>query len=344
MSRSKKVLVSIIVCVVIIFCAAYLVAEKMITANISKTAITQKLEAATGYHVVIDGELHWQYSLRPSLDLDKITFFSAEKKQVMAIENPHISMALLPLLKKLVSIDFSFQDFQQNQLHFSKGDAHLEYKDNILYLTDFQSQFYQGHIQGKASVDLSNATPKFAMNLNASDIEAASLFADLTQKASISGKMNATTTLTSQGINAEQFIKNLNGDLSLEVVNGKLLTIHLGSVIPNLPVEGADFFDQLKIKAPIKNGIATTTLTLLAKNYRADGSGPINLNNQTLNIKLNVFYTRSQQTKNIALPVTISGKIASPSVSVDLTQSLGTLLKANEGKIKNKFNVLIQGL
>ena len=343
MSKSKKILYSVIICVVILFCAAYWMAEKMITANISKTAITQKLEEITGYHVVINGELHWQYSLRPSLAFDKITF-SSETNEIMSLKNTRINMALLPLLQKLVSVNFSFQDFQQNQLHFSKGSAHIEYKDNKLHLTNFQSQFYQGKIKGDAIVDLNNTVPTFNMTLNANEVEAADLLADITQKASISGKMNATTTLTSQGANAEQFIKNLNGNISLDVDNGKLHTIHLGGVIPNLPVEGADFFDHLKINAPIKNGIAATAITLLAKNYHAEGSGQINLNNQTLNVKLNAYYTRAEKTKNIAIPITISGAIASPSVGVDLTQSLNQLLNSNGIKIKNKINILIQGL
>ena len=342
MSKSRKIFFSIILCVLVLFCAAYWVVERMITANISKAAITQKLEAATGYHVVISGELHWQYSLRPSLDLDKITFSSAANEMIL-LKNAHISIALLPLLQKLFSIDFSFQEWQQNQLHFTKGKAHIEFENNVLNLTEFESQFYQGKINGKAQVDLNSTLPKFDITLASTQVEIANLLEDIAQSSSVSGKMNATTHLISQGENAEQFIKNLNGDLLLNIENGKLNTIHLGGIIPGLS-QNADFFDHLKINAPIKNGIANATITLLAKNYHADGKGNINLNNQTLNIKLNAYYTRAQQTKNMAIPVTISGAIASPSVSVDLTKPLGELLNSNGIKLKNKLNILIQGL
>ncbi len=342
MSKLNKIFFSVILCMGLLFCAAYWIAEKMITANISKAAITQKLETMTGYHVVISGELHWHYSLRPSLDLDKITFFS-EANEIISLKNARISMALLPLLQKLVSIDFSFQEWQQNQLHFLNGKAHIEFENNVLNLTGFESQFYQGKIAGHASVDLNNAAPEFNISLNATQVEIANLLKDIAQSASVSGKMNATTHLISQGEDAEQFIKHLNGELSVDVDNGKLHTIHLGNVIPSLPITGADFFDHLKINAPIENGIANTTITLLAKNYHADGKGEINFNNQSLNITLKAYYTRAQQTKNIAIPITVSGAIASPSVSVDLAKPLSQLFNSNGIKIQDKINMLIQG-
>lgn len=344
MSKSKKILLSVIISMLVLFCASYWAVERFISTNISKTLIAQKLEEATGYHVVINGDLHWHYSLRPSLDLDKVTFFTTENKAAIFIKNPHISMALLPLLRKLVAVDFSFQELQQDQLHFSKGSSHLEYKDNQVNLTNFESVFYEGKIEGKAHIDLTNTTPKFNMTLSVSQTELGSLLKDIAQSVSVSGKMNANTTLTSEGVNAEQFIKNLNGQLSAQITNGKLHTIHLGKVIPDLPVEGADFFDTLNITTPIKDGIAITTISLLAKNYHAEGGGQINFNNQTLNIKLNAYYTRSQQTKNIAIPITLSEAIASPDISVDLGKPLTQLLSDNGIKLKNNISLLIKNL
>lgn len=344
MSKSKKVLWIVVICVLVLFGGIYWAVEKIMTANISKATIIEKLEAATGYHVAIEGDLHWQYSLRPNLNLDEIIFTSKTNQAAIDLKKVRISMALVPLLQKRVFVDLNFQNWKQNQLHFSNGHAHVEYKNNIINLTDFNAGFYQGNIQGHASIDLNNPTPEFKIILNANEVEIGALLADIAQSASVSGKMNGTTTLTSEGENAEQFIKNLNGNLSLNIANGKLHTIHLGKVLPNIPVNNEDFFDTLTITAPINHGIADATMTLLAKNYHADGKGEIDLNNQTLNIKLNAFYTRSIQTKNIAIPITISGTISSPNVSVDLAKPLGELLNSNGIKIKNKLNILIQGL
>lgn len=339
MSKYKKLILSFI----IIFCLGYWCVEKMITANISKASIAQKLEAVTGYHVVITGELHWHYSLHPSLTLEKITFTS-EKSDIIILKNADIRLHLLSLLQKLFDVDFNFDDWQQNQLHFSKGTAHIEFKNNQLDITHFQSQFYQGNLEGSARVDLTQENPKFDITAGVNQIEIDNLLSDIAQSASISGKMNATTHLISQGKNAEQFINNINGDLLIHVNNGKLNTIHLGNVIPDLRFKNADFFDDLNINAPIKNGIANISLVLSAKNYHADGKGQINFNNQNLNMILNAYYTRSEQTKNIAIPINISGAIASPNVSVDLGKPLSELLKENGVKLKNNINLLIQGL
>lgn len=342
MSKSKKILFSLLITAVIAFCAAYWVVEKIITAHISKAAITQKLEAVTGYHVLISGELQWHYSLQPSLDLDKITF-SSQTNEIICVKNARISMALIPLLQELFAVDISFQDWQQNQLHFSKGQAHIEFKNDILHLTHFQSEFYQGHLVGEAQVDLKSPVPQFTITLNATQVEMAKLLADITQTASVSGEMNVSATLNSHGENAAEFIGYLNGKISALIQNGKLNTIRLEQMLPALSTasKNRDVFDTLNIDALLTNGIANTTLNLLAKNYRLQGAGTINLVKQSLNLQIDSYYTRSIKTKSVAIPVNITGPIASPTITVDITQPLNQLLKTDGRSFANKIKNLL---
>ena len=327
MSKSKKVCFKVILCIAILFSVTYWITEKAITANISKAAITQKLEAVTGYHVDINGDLHWHYSLRPSVDLDKITFTS-EAHEIISFKNAHISLALLPLLHKKFLFDIDFQAWQQNQLHFSNGSAHIKFENNVLNITRFQSTFYQGKMSGQARVDLNHSIPKFDITLKTTQTEIADLLTDIAQTSSVSGKMDASATLISQGKTAKEFIENLDGTIALLVKNGELKTIRLDQI---------KVFDTLQIDAPLKNGIANTTIHLLAKNFRAEGKGTVNLIDERLNIHLNGYYTRSVETKEIALPMDIIGPIASPSVSVDISQPINQLLNTKRGRLGDRL-------
>lgn len=335
MTKSKKILVCLIAGLIILALVVQLTLNKIISKHISKTIIIEQLEKVTGYHVTIDGPLQWHYSLHPGLGLEKITFKSNDD-QIIQLESTTINIQLLPLFKKHFVIDFNFQQWQQNQLHFSNGTGHIDFENNFLTLSKFNAHFYQGTITGEAKVDLNSTEPTFNINLKTDQVEISGLLKDIAQSASVSGKMNAQATLNSYGTNATDFIDHLNGNISALVKKGKLNTIHFSQFIPNI----VDIFDDLKINSRVTNGIANTNIELLEKNYRASGKGNINFNQESLNLKLNVYYTNAQQTKNIAIPVGISGQIASPSISVDVTQPLNQILKTNRKKLLNNFNHL----
>lgn len=345
MSISKKITIicfSLVLLLIVIYGIG-----KILTTNISKQFIIQKLEATTGYQVSIEGDLDWHYTLRPNVEIKKI-IFHAQNKTVIQFEHANIGIALLPLLQKRFSISFHFKTWQQNQLHFENGAAHLTYENNLLTLSDFNADFYQGQISGHALINLNNDTPTFQMSLKTTQTQIASLLKDIANTASVSGKMELQANLKSAGSDANQFIQNLNGNINITVKEGKLNTIHFGNVISyvtsNIDKQQADFFNTLSIHDVVVNGVGNSQIDLLAKSYMATGKGSINFNTQALNIHLNAYYIQSQKTKNIAIPVTITGLIASPNVSVDLSKPLGALLKNNEEKIKNKLDTFLQRL
>lgn len=347
MSKTKKTVFTTCISLVLLLLIFTYFAGKMLTANLSKDFITQKLQETTGYQVNITGDLHWHYALHPSVSIEKITF-REQGKTVIQLTNANIGINLIPLLQKRIAISFDFQQWQQNQLHFSNGSAQLTYENNVLTLTDFTANFYQGKINGSALVNLNSAQPIFDMHLTTAQAEMSSLLHDVAKNESVSGKMDMQADLKSAGINATDFIKNLNGTVNVIIKDGKLNTIHLGSVIPYIvstnDKQQADFFNSLTIHNVITNGVTNTTITLLAKSYRADGNGQINLNTQNLKIKLDAYYTQSQQTKNIAIPIHITGALASPSVGVDLATPVGQFLSVNKNEISNKVHKLLANL
>lgn len=345
MSKFKKIVLSTLIGLAVLILAAGWLVERTTTSNISKSFVTQKLEEVTGYHVEITGPLEWHYSLRPSLTLEKITF-STGANTVITLEDTNISIELLPLLNRKFSIDFSFQHWQQNQLNFTDGKGHIIFENKIILISKFDAQFYHGKINGNAHIDLNTTPPKFGIKVQASQINIADLLNDIASSKSLSGKMDIKANLNSEGENAAEFIRHLNGEMNLSSKNGKLNTIHLSEHIPRIAAatiakEDADVFETLNIDAMITNGIANTKIALLAKNYRSEGTGKINLSNQTLNIHLNTYYTRAKDTKDIPIPVDIAGAIASPTITVDITQPLNQFLTTNHSRLSLRLNRLL---
>jgi len=321
-----------------------LLLQKILSTKVTKSYITHQLEINTGYHVVIFDPLQWHYSIHPTLTLEKV-IFSIGKIDFIKLENVKVSLELLPLLKGQFSVDFSFKKWQQNQLHFSNGAGHLDYNNKLLVLSHFKSKFYQGSIQSEAKIDLSTeSTPKFKIKVHTSRVEIKSLLGDIADSKSVSGKMNTDADFTSQGKTPVEFIRHLNGRITVVITNGELITIHLGKYIPNMNDESgkisADIFEKLKITAPLLHGVARTTITLRAKNYYSEGKGKINLNNQSLDVRLNTYLTGAKSKKNIAIPATLTGPISSPEISVEITEPLKQLFKSDGRPLSIKIKQL----
>lgn len=346
MSFSKKYFLKVAFISILVFFLIIYFLGKMLTSSLSKPYIEKKLEQATGYKVNIQGDLHWYYTLEPKLMIEKIRFIS-DKKTSIELKNATISLALMPLLKKSFDVHISFQEWQQNQLHFSNGKAHIIYNDQQLQLNQFHSEFYQGKIEGQALVNLSSKIPSFDIKASTSNTEIQNLLQDLTHSGSLSGKMNLDTHLTSSGTNPEEWIQHLNGDLNINVKNGELNNIHLNQFIDSQSLnheKQADLFDTLIIKNKITNGLAKSDISLQAKKYTVKGGGDINFSQQTLYLNLNAYYTGSEQSKNIPIPISIKGLIAHPNISLDIVSPIQQYLENNEPKLKRRFHAFLNRL
>ncbi len=347
MSKIKKIMFTTCISLVLLLPILVYCAEKILSTRVTKDIMVQKIQEATGYNVEITGDLLWHYTIKPQLDIEKITF-SQQGKTIIQLSKVSIGIALLPLLQQGIAVSIHFQQWQQNQLLFSNGSAHLSYENNILTLTNFHADFYQGQIKGNALINLDEKIPRFDIHLNTIQTDISDLLDDLTDHQSISGKMDMQANLSSIGTNTQDFIKNLNGNVDAIIKNGKLNTIDIGSVIPYIASatnkKQYDFFDSLALNNVVTAGIANTKIALLATSYHANGKGKINLNTQHINIKLDAYYTQSQETKNIAIPIHIDGILASPSIGIDLATPLNQLLTTNKNQINKKLNQLLSNL
>ena len=320
----------IVVALCLLWCLEY-----SLTTQLSSAAVQKKLAEVTGYEVNISGPWHWQYRWHPQINIQKITLSTAGVPKIV-LENARVSLALLPLLKKEVALTLYFEQWQQHQLHFSagRGQLHFNPSSKVLRLFNVNAHFYQGSLQGEAEVDLSASVPRFKINAQASQVEIAEVLRDIAHTALVSGKATLHAQLSAHGTTTAGFMQSLTGNLSVVMHHGQLRTIRLST-----QRHQADVFEQFTLQQVIKTGLAHTTLQLHAKNYRAAGSGEIDLPSQHVHLTLQVFYTRSVTTKNIPTLIYIVGPMTQPRVTIDLSAPLSHLLASN-AKIVNRLKGL----
>lgn len=193
-------------------------------------------------------------------------------------------------------------------------------------------------ITGKANIDYSAATPKTNGELSASRYNISKL------TDSISGNMNLKLNFNTAGVDSQSLIKNLNGNLSVDMEKGKINGVNIDkllaliktniSVSPDEVIKkfenalnfitgilesvvGANqetAFNNLSANAVITNGVLNNNdLKLNTREMLVTGSGQVNLVSNNLNYT--VIISDKDDTSNFSMPVTISGNLNDPSYS-----------------------------
>mgnify|MGYP003342010349 CR=1 FL=1 len=73
---------------------------------------------------------------------------------------------------------------------------------------------------------------------------------------------------------------------------------------------------------------------MLSSSFKATGKGEIDLLQQTIDLLIKAYYTRSEKTKNTEIPIKISGQLTNPKVSVEAGSTVISQL-ANSENLEN---------
>lgn len=215
-------------------------------------------------------------------------------------------------------------------------------------LTVPQSPFYGGTIAARMSADGSGDAPAVKLEMAIAGAAAASLLHDVAEFDRLEGKLNTDVAVSGTGKTTKSLRRSLGGQASVKFSDGALRGIDIAEVYNNLvgllssgfkPDENKKTtFTELSASFAISKGVAQTKdINLLGPLVRMDGSGEIDLAEQTLAINLNprIVASLSGQggditTKGIGVPVIVSGSLSAPRVYPDLSR----LLKDPKGALE----------
>jgi|GEM_PF-1754554 len=178
----------------------------------------------------------------------------------------------------------------------------LKLNKNALNINKIYGDIYNGNFN--INVNLANKTKKnnyqLTSNLNIKNLPIANFvetFIEKVDKSPITGNLNLTAKLTTQGLSEQQIINNLNGtanltinDATINKVNLDLYACEAISLVNRKQLDKSELkqnshtvFKQLGGNFIIKNGVVNNSnLTSNIAGFNLNGRGLINLNNLTL--------------------------------------------------------------
>lgn len=204
--------------------------------------------------------------------------------------------------------------------------GHLVLQDGKLRLDPFAAELPQGHVAMTLSADGTAANPPVALTVRAPGLALKSLLAALHQPAYGSGNVEVLADLRGAGTSPHAIAADLNGSLGLAMEHGtvdtKLLEKLLGPMLAKanlldmLAHGGTTQVQCFAFRMQAQNGIGSVrALTLSSSLLSFDGSGSINLGNETL--ALNVRPQGRIGGTGFVVPLRLSGPLRDPGVAVN---------------------------
>lgn len=235
-------------------------------------------------------------------------------------------------------VNLTLESLTSGKFKLGATQSHVALNDGKLALLIKQSQLYNGSMNG--TVRASSAGVGADMKLTGIDIEA--LMTALSGKSRLEGKTNMALNVNATGKSQREWVGSLNGTGALNVADGALKGINIGSFLRNAKQgqffksdsESTDFSD-LNATFTIANGVLQNNdLSMKSPALRLAGSGTVNLPAKTLNYKLMPTIAETSkgqggkdQVAGLTIPLLITGSWNNPSVTPDLAGMLQEGLK-----------------
>ncbi|TIR19854.1 MAG: AsmA family protein [Mesorhizobium sp.] len=233
-------------------------------------------------------------------------------------------------------------DIQADKLGYGKVFAgpvatSLTVADGKAHLNVPQSPFYGGTIAAEMTADGSGDGASLDLDTAITGAAAAPLLRDAADFDRIEGTLEATVAVSGAGKTTKSLARSLGGKAAAKFSDGAFRGIDIAEVYNNLVGLLAGGFKQDQAKKTnftalgssfaIENGIAQTTdISLLGPLLRMDGSGTIDLADQTLDMRLNPRVVASLAgqggdiaVKGIGVPVVVQGPLSAPRAYPDLS-------------------------
>lgn len=358
---------------VLVLIAAIVAITLLVDLNQFKPLIISQFKQLTGMEMKIPGHLSWSFFPHLGMEVNQVEISNPPDFNT-TIQNLILRAELRPLLHRQLEFSkITMSQLQLNHLQVTNVAAKLQLSEGILQVKPVTADFYQGHLRGDARVIFNQSSPLITISAALDNVDLASLIQAASGKniqIYFEGKANLNADLAMKGRNAEQLLRQLNGNSRFSIDRGMIKGIDVGFYLETanalinkqplpkrLPGNQTEF-GQLTGTATIKNGIIyNNDLQLESPFYTATGKGFVNLVNRTLDYYLAVTVKAGAQQElaaltNKSIPIHISGNLDNPSIRLDtfaLMQALGKeQLQRVEEKIQqvlpDKANQLIQNL
>ncbi len=287
------------------------------------------------------------------LDLDKLLpTSSAEEKaeSTPADENEAIELPTKTLRDMRVNGDVSVGKLIVSGMTMTNVKATVTAKGGLLQVTPMSMNLYDGTMKGKASVDVRNDTPRYALSTDLSGVQIDKLSMDFLgeEKAYLRGISNLSLDVNTTGNSVAELKRALGGKVDLNAGNGALRDAKLAANVEKAaallkgrepkPAGEELVFDKLFGTFNISNGLTDNKDFILnTPIIVAKGIGKVDIGQSTTDYTISIGL--SEEPGKCGVPVTIKGPFEDLSYGVDLKAALKCTQSA---KIEEKKEELKQ--
>jgi uncharacterized protein involved in outer membrane biogenesis len=221
-------------------------------------------------------------------------------------------------------VDYSAASITSRDFPLTSLDTHISLQDAVLNLRPLAFGFTQGKLAGSLKVDARKPVAVTSIDARITDVHAEN-FIKGTDKP-IQGVLEARALLTGSGNSAHAVASTANGTFTAVVPQGGMrhslaewMGVDVLSAL-SLNLSGDNSNTQLRCAVAqfgAKDGVMTAQGFVLDTDpVRVDGSGSINLRDETLDLKLQ-GKPKNFQFVRVRAPITVKGALGHPAVGVD---------------------------
>lgn len=231
-----------------------------------------------------------------------------------------------------------FENVKVKNLQLDKLELDSTQTNGKVMIEPAQVVLYDGSAEVQAQLDVTGSTPELSIVPSIDSVQILPLLKDFMDLEKVKGATNLTGELSTRGNQVDALLKNLNGDLLVNINNGALI----GTNYTKMVCKGISFvrseeldesafdantpFEIMRIPAKIVNGeISTPGLTLSSLTLGITGNGKISLPNNHLNYETRVALVGSgldqscivdEDVANIEFPIVCEGDFTDDAASL----------------------------
>ncbi|KUJ79511.1 AsmA family protein [Ruegeria profundi] len=192
---------------------------------------------------------------------------------------------------------------------------------------------FSGKVNGQVVANNRNGL-SVGGKLTAQDMDVQQALTTLVGVERLSGTGSGEFEFLGVGQTEDQIMRSLSGKGSLKVGPGVISGLDLDRLMGRGEgAGGTTVFNSLSASFTMGQGVLTNTDLLMSlDNFRADGTGKVNLGARTLDYMFTPTALRANSGQGLSVPVRIVGPWSSPSIKPDLTKVIEA---AAEGQLKD---------
>jgi AsmA protein len=299
--------------------------------------------------------------MEPSTDDETDDGASEASDDVVPIEIP------VELIKPLNARGkFQLSRASLGNIVFENIEVGLNSSNGKMRIFPISSDFFGGSYKGDVRIDVSGATPALSMDEEIAGVDLAQLAKAMFDQDNVTGEIAGSFVLAGKGPNLDTIQRNLDGDLSIELLDGafvgtdvwyeirKARALLKGEQAPEAVLPAKTDFNSLRMTGVVTDGVLSSDDLFAELPFmQLTGKGQVNIPAGTLNYAMDARILERpeflqdatpeelEEFTEAVIPLKITGPIASPSVKPDLEK---LLKKRVEDEIKDQLKDKLKGL